>query len=129
MRGNHGKTIGAVAAGTTCWNWEWEVDGKSTGGFVVFKYFQQMGWCANGSTITSLTRHNRFGEVDFIGWNYSQVPTAWPTWGGVGYTTWESFTQATFSFCLPLCYQYRYPWLDMTAHANGNGTGSVGGAN
>jgi hypothetical protein len=130
----HQPVAVAPPAGSTapmsggCWNWTWEVDGHSTGGFVVFRYFQDMGWCSNGATITSLTWHNRHGEVDFFGWNWSQVPTDWPTYGGVGYSTWRSFTQATFSFCLPVCAQYRYPWLDMTAHANGTGTGSVGGA-
>ncbi len=131
----HGSPIpvatvqGFAAASTTCWTWEWEVDGKATFGVVVFRYFQDMGWCANGTTISSLTWHNRRGEVDFVGWNFSQVPADWTTSGGVGHSTWRSFTQATFSWCLPVCAQYRYPWLDMTAHANGTGTGSVGGAN
>ena len=112
-----------------CWTWTWEVDGKSLGGYVVFRYFQDMGWCSNGSTITSITWKNRHAETDFLGWNFSQVPTDWPTSGGVGSSSWRLYTQGTFSFCLPACIQWRYPWLDMTAHANGTGTGSVGGAN
>lgn len=113
-----------------CWNWTWEVDGHSTGGFVVFRYFQDMGWCSNGGAITQLTWHNRRGSADFAGWSWDQIPTDWPTSGGVGSSFLRSYTQATFKFCVTQfgCIQFRYPWLDMTAHADGTGKGSVGGA-
>jgi len=117
---------------TTCWNWPWEVDGRDAFGIVVFAYFQTLGWCDNGSTITSITAHLRRGETYFLGWSWDQSAFPdWPTWGGVGSSTWRSFTQSEFKFCITEfgCIQYRYPWLDMTAHAGGTGTGSVGGAN
>ena len=50
-------------------------------------------------------------------------------WGGAGQSTFRSWTQADFSLYLTPnigCIQNTYPWLDMTAHANGTASGSVG---
>jgi len=50
-------------------------------------------------------------------------------WGGAGQSTFRSWTQADFSLCLTPnigCIQNTYPWLDMTARANGTAGGSVG---
>lgn len=50
------------------------------------------------------------------------------TWGGVGQQTYRAWTQAEFKYCVvpDIGCQYVYPWLDMTAWADGRGTGSVG---
>jgi hypothetical protein len=125
----------AVAAGnvspmtSSCWTWTWEVDGLASFGIVVFRYFQDMGWCDNGNTITNITWHERRGQADGVGWSYTPTSPAFTMSGGVGYSSWRSYTTATFQFCLPACVQWRYPWLDMTAWPGGGGTGSIGGAN
>lgn len=63
-----------------------------------------------------------------IFWSYNGL-VADSTSGGVGSSSCHSFVQGSYDYCLPGvgCLYHDYPWLDMTAHADGRGTGSGGG--
>ncbi len=68
-----------------------------------------------------------YGATWFPFWTW--VHAGDRAWGGSGQATFRAWTQADFSLCLTPnigCIQSTYPWLDMTAHANGTGTGSAG---
>ena len=78
-------------------------------------------------------RHRRtaqvlnFGSTYFPFWTW--IHAGDHVWGGAGQAGFRSWTQADFSLCLSPnigCIQSTYPWLDMTAHANGTANGSVG---
>lgn len=115
----------------TCWTWTWRRDGKNAFGSTLWSYFQRIDWCGNGSTITSTphgVQRTRWGEVYYPFWQWRHIGSS--TWGGVGYQSYRAWTQAEFKLCLIPdvgCVQYSYPWLDMTAWADGRGTGSAGG--
>lgn len=120
-----------VGASITCWTWTWQRDGKNIFGETLWSYFQRIDWCGNGSTITISphgVQRTRWGEVYVPFWQWRHIGSQ--TWGGVGQQTYRAWTQAEFKLCLVPevgCVQYAYPWLDMTAWADGRGTGSVGG--
>ncbi len=126
-----GSVGGISTLATTCWTWTWQRDGLNIFGAVLWSYFQRIDWCGNGSTITSSphgVQRTRWGEVYFPFWSWRHVGNQ--TWGGVGSQTYRAWTQGEFRLCLPIdigCAQYAYPWLDMTAWADGRGTGTVGG--
>jgi hypothetical protein len=112
-----------------CWTWTWNRQGRNLFGQVIWQFNQRMNWCSNGSTLTSKTRTVWASNMWFF-WSYSGlVPGGDSQSGGVGYSYWRSFVQGEFKYCPPGvgCIQYNYPWLDMTARANGTGTGSGGG--
>lgn len=116
---------------TTCWTWTWRRDGRNVFGAILWSYFQRIDWCGNGSTITSSphgVQRTRWGEVYYPFWQWRHVGNQ--TWGGVGQPSYRAWTQAEFKLCFVPdvgCVQYSYPWLDMTAWADGRGTGSAGG--
>lgn len=101
--------------------------GKNALGQFLWKYFQKIEWCYNGSYITAKTRL-RWGEVYFPGWEFKGHIGNYES-GGVGYWSYRAWTQGKFSLC-PLslgCIQHVYPWIDMTVYANGNYTWTTGG--
>lgn len=126
-----GTEGGITAAATTCWTWTWQRNGMNALGGTLWSYFQRIVWCGNGTTITSTphgVQRTRWGEVYYPFWQWKHIGSQ--TWGGVGQQTYRAWTQGEFKLCLTGdigCVQYSYPWLDMTAWANGRGTGSVGG--
>lgn len=125
---------GAVTASIICWTWTWQRDGKNFYGknffgYTLWSHFQRIDWCGNGSTITSTphgVQRTRWGEVYYPFWQWRHIGSE--TWGGVGQQTYRAWTQAEFKYCVvpDIGCQYVYPWLDMTAWADGRGTGSVG---
>lgn len=119
---------GAFAASSGCWTWTWQRDGKNLLGATLWSYFQRIDWCGNGSTITNTPQRLRWGEVYFPFWSWRHIGNQ--TWGGFGQASYRAWTQGEFKLCATPdvgCVQYSYPWLDMTAWADGRGTGSVGG--
>jgi hypothetical protein len=120
--------VGLVSiARSGCWTWTWRRDGHNVFGWLIWSYFQQINWCGNGSVITSPPQRTRWGEVHAPFWSWRHIGNQ--TWGGVNQASYRAWTQGEFKLCLPLdlgC-SYRYPWLDMTAWADGRGTGNVGG--
>lgn len=116
-----------IAAGG-CWTWTWQRDGVNALGGVLWSYFQRINWCGNGTVITSTPQRTRWGEVYAPFWSWRHYGNQ--TWGGLNQASYRAWTQGEFKLCLTPdfgCVQYRYPWLDMTAWADGRGTGSVGG--
>lgn len=122
-------TDGEVSiAASGCWTWKWQRDGRNSLGALLWSYFQQINWCGDGSVITSTPQRTRWGEVYVPFWSWGHIGNE--TWGGVNQPSYRAWTQGEFKLCLTPnvgCVQNRYPWLDMTAWANGQGTGSVGG--
>lgn len=115
-------------AAVGCWTWTWQRDGKNALGATLWSYFQKIDWCGNGSTITNVPQRLRWGETYFPFWSWKHIGNQ--TWGGFGQASYRAWTQGEFKLCATPdvgCVQYSYPWLDMTAWADGRGTGSVGG--
>lgn len=116
-----------MAAGG-CWTWTWQRDGKNALGVTLWSYFQEIDWCGNGSTITNTPQRLRWGETYAPFWSWKHIGNQ--TWGGFGQASYRAWTQGEFKLCATPdvgCVQYSYPWLDMTAWADGRGTGTVGG--
>ena len=115
-------------AASGCWTWTWQRDGRNAFGVLLWSYFQRIDWCGNGSVITNTPQRTRWGEVYAVFWSWRHIGNQ--TWGGVNQPSYRAWTQGEFKLCLTPdsgCVQYSYPWLDMTAWADGRGTGSVGG--
>lgn len=122
-----GTALLAAAPGAGCWVWKWERDAYNAFGLKLWAYFQEIDWCDDGHRMTGNPQVLNFGSTYFPFWTW--VHTGDHVWGGVGQPTFRSWTQADFSLCLTPnigCIQNTYPWLDMTAHANGTASGSVG---
>ncbi len=114
-------------AGAGCWTWKWERDAYNLIGLKLWAYYQEIDWCDDGLTILDTPQVLSYGATWFPFWTW--VHSGDRAWGGSGQTTFRAWTQADFSLCLTSnigCIQSTYPWLDMTAHANGTGTGSAG---
>jgi hypothetical protein len=117
----------ATAPGAGCWVWKWERDAYNVFGLKLWAYFQEVDWCDDGRTITGSPQVLNYGSTYFPFWTW--IHAGDHVWGGAGQSTFRSWTQADFSLCLTPnigCIQHTYPWLDMTAHANGTASGSVG---
>jgi hypothetical protein len=118
------ETEALLASG--CWWAQVWRSGKNLFGSTLWKYFQRIEWCSNGSYITSKTRI-RWGETYFPGWSFKGHIGS-TTGGGVGYTYYRARTQG--HFCLISyfsCVQDAYPWIDMTVYRNGTYSWSTGG--
>ena len=116
-----------TAPGAGCWTWKWERDAYNLFGLKLWAYVQEIDWCDDGYSIIRDPQVLNYGSTYFPFWSW--VHAGDHTWGGLGQAAFRSWSQANFSLCLTPnvgCIQNTYPWLDMTAHANGTGTGSVG---
>ena len=116
-----------TAPGAGCWTWKWERDAYNLFGLKLWAYVQEIDWCDDGYSIIRDPQVLNYGSTYFPFWSW--VHAGDHTWGGLGQPAFRSWSQANFSLCLTPnvgCIQNTYPWLDMTAHANGTGTGSVG---
>jgi hypothetical protein len=126
-RGSRATRSAGVAPGAGCWAWKWERDAYNAFGLRLWAYFQEIDWCDDGITLTRDPQLLNYGSTYFPFWSWVHVGDH--VWGGAGQGTFRSWSQANFSLCLMPnvgCIQNTYPWLDMTARANGTGTGSVG---
>jgi hypothetical protein len=113
--------------GAGCWTWKWERDAYNFFGLKLWAYFQQIDWCDDGYTMIGNPQLLNYGSTYFPFWTW--VHAGDHVWGGAGQPTFRSWTQADFSLCLTPnigCIQNTYPWLDMTARANGTASGSLG---
>ena len=117
-----GDTVAAAACRyVTVSRWAENVFGST-----LWKYFQRIDWCYNGSSVTSVSRR-RWGETYWPGWSF-KGHTGNQTSGGVGWTGYQAWTQG--HFCLASyfdCVQDRYPWIDITVWRNGTYNYSTGG--
>ncbi len=119
--------VRSLASGAGCWTWRWERDAYNLLGFKLWAYVQEIDWCDDGLTMIGPPQLLNYGTVAFPFWTWSHA--ADHVWGGAGQASFRSWTQADFSLCLSPnlgCIQHAYPWLDMTAHANGTAGGSIG---
>lgn len=117
-----------TAAAIRCWTWTWNRQGWNLFGQVVWQFNQQIDWCGDGVKITSTPFRKVWASRLFLFWTYNGL-VGNVTQGGKGFSTYRAFAQGSLSYCPPpgVCWQNDLPWLDMTAHADGRGTGSGGG--
>lgn len=115
-------------ATVTCYDWTWGRDAHNPVGVLLWQFTQRIEWCANGTTITNTPFRTVKGIPAFLWWSYNGL-VGDSTGGGMGQESYRSFVEGWFSYRPPYpgSNQDNYPWLDMTAHANGTGTGSGGG--
>jgi len=122
-------TAGGVAPlGVSCWTWTISRYGKNALGQNLWGYKQRIDWCINGLYVTQVSAHYSWGEVYFPFWQYNGVISWWES-GGVGYRTFERWSQGKFALCIPSvgCGQYRYPWIDMWVSGDNRYGSSQGG--
>lgn len=110
-----------------CRDWTASVWATNYFGSKIWEYFQEISWCWDGSQITSLYR-NRWGAAYIEFWQF-QGHIGNSESGGVYQWSYRAWTQGQFGHCPPIpgCYEWRYPWLDMTVYGDGNYGGSGGG--
>jgi len=89
-------------------------------GVKLWSYNQQMNWCYNGSTVTS-RYWNRWGEVHAPFWSFQRHIGLSQT-GGVGYSSFYSWTQGAFRLCLTTnvgCVQQAVPYVWQRGYGSG----------
>jgi hypothetical protein len=118
----------AAAAAVQCWTWTWSRIGTNLFGFTVWKFSQKIDWCGDGIRITNVPVRTVWASDLGLWWAYHGLVGS-STAGGMGSSTYRSFVQGHLSYRppVPALNQDNHPWLDMTAHADGRGTGSGGG--
>jgi hypothetical protein len=101
--------------------------GYSRAGIRLWGYFQKIDWCWNGTTITSKSP-TKWGEVYTLFWEFKGHKDSSES-GGVGSSSYRSWTQGEFALCAPyiLCAQYSYPWIEMTVFSGGGSNSRQGG--
>jgi hypothetical protein len=95
-------------------------------GIVLWKYFQQQGFCYNGSKITSLYDWRRWPEVYSAGWDFKGHIGRSKT-GGVGRWHYGTWTQGEFALCAAWCLGEKHPWVDIDVYGNGGWSHKTGG--
>ena len=117
----------SLAMGAGCWTWRWERDAYNLFGFKLWAYAQEIDWCDDGVSIVGSPQILNYGTTSFPFWTWAHAGDH--VWRGAGQSSVRSWTLADFSLCLSPnlgCIQNTYPWLDMTAHANGTAGGTIG---
>lgn len=97
--------------------------GTNSIGSTLWKYILTVEWCWDGYRITSLFRQPR-GEVYYPLWSYSPYDAA--NAGGVGSSYAYTWRQGHFALCAMWCAQHTYPWIGVTARADGSYSWSTG---
>jgi hypothetical protein len=95
-------------------------------GVALWRYYQQQGFCYNGTKITSLYDWRRWAEVYSGGWDFKghigrAITGRAGTWH---YGTW---TQGKFSLCWQWCVDTKLPWVDIDVYGNGGWSHKTGG--
>jgi hypothetical protein len=118
----------AITATNSCWTWTWGRTGHNPLGVLLWEFHQRIDWCGNGSTITAINLRKVWGQPHYLWWSYNGKVDDF-TNGGAGHASYRAYAMGWFAYRppAPLFQQDNYPWLDMTAHADGRGTGSGGG--
>ncbi|GGT12250.1 hypothetical protein ACFFV7_49665 [Nonomuraea spiralis] len=112
---------------SSCWIYTGYRGGKNRVGQWLWKYFQRMDYCRDGSRITSAHFYVRWAEVYMVGWSFKNHESLVSN-GGRGSAQWRKRTQGVF--CLVpyvSCIQESHPWVDMTVYGNGAKSFSAGG--
>lgn len=78
-----------------CWNAYAHYGWKAAAGNTVYTAWQTLGWCSNGSNVTSYWIINRGGETSTPGWSY-QGDNGQGAWN-VGWEV-RQYTQEKFTF-------------------------------
>jgi hypothetical protein len=92
----------------------------------LWKYWQQQGFCHNGSRVTSLYDWRRWPCCVDPGWKF-EGHVGRTRSGGAGQWSYSTWTQGHFSFgCSIQCLSHSYPWVRLTVRGNGTWTKSTG---
>ncbi len=103
------------------------VSGLNALGQKRWDYFQQIDRCYDGSTLTEVTR-TRGGQVYGAFWQFIGHTSDTQS-GGVGQSSYRSWTQGKFQLCFPGvgCVEEDDPWIDMIVYGNGDSWYNYGG--
>ena len=92
----------------------------------LWKYWQQQGFCHNGSRVTSLYDWRRWPCCVDPGWAF-EGHIGRSRSGGAGKWSYSTWTQGHFSFgCAIRCLSHIYPWVRLTVRGNGTWSKSTG---
>ncbi len=121
----------APLAGISCWSGDEWVYGYNAFNVEMWEFYVVISWCDNGSTITTTYFPPTVrATVTSAGvfWSYKGIVGSSQS-GGVGNFNWTVNEQGEFQSCLPKvgCIQSSYPWVQITAHANGTFSRTWGG--
>ncbi|MFF5247195.1 hypothetical protein ACFY3V_23145 [Streptosporangium sp. NPDC000095] len=112
---------------SSCWISTVYRGGKNRVGQWLWKYFQRMDYCRDGTRITSAHFYTRWAEVYMVGWSFKGHESLVSN-GGRGSTQWRKRTQGVFCLVPYLqCIQESHPWVDLTVFGNGATSSSGGG--
>ena len=92
----------------------------------LWKYWQQQGFCHNGTRVTSLYDWRRWPCCVDPGWKF-EAHVGRTRNGGAGQWSYSTWTQGHFSFgCSIQCLSHSYPWVRLTVRGNGTWSKSTG---
>jgi hypothetical protein len=95
-------------------------------GVALWRYFQQQGFCYNGTRITSLYDWRRWAEVYAPVWDFvGHIGRA--TVGRAGTWHYGTWTQGKFKLCAQVCIDTKLPWVDIDVYGNGGWSHKTGG--
>jgi len=104
---------------------------KNLFGLTVFRYYEQVRWCWNGSAVTYF-RRDRWGADTNYGWRFDghiagncQIESCPGKTGHYAETAW---TQGKFHACVVWACMERLPIVSITVYANGSFSWSWSGA-
>jgi hypothetical protein len=93
---------------------------KNILGMYLWKYFQKLGWCWKGGSVTSATPRceGTWAEVYAPVWDF-KGHIGCQYGGGVGQSFVRRWRQGKFQLCTTICIQTKTPWVNV----RGTGTG------
>jgi hypothetical protein len=95
-------------------------------GVALWRYYQQQGFCYNGTTITSLYDWRRWAEVYAPVWDF-KGHIGRTTVGRAGTWHYGTWTQGKFRLCAQICVETKLPWVDLDVYGNGGWSHKTGG--
>jgi hypothetical protein len=55
---------------SSCWSYTGWVQVTNVWGSVLWRYYQNIGWCISGTSVTHGWLNNRWAEVNWVGWSF-----------------------------------------------------------
>ena len=119
------RVVSSAAAAATCKSKKAGLQQQNALGGALWRYYEQIDWCYSSGKITQKTV-TRWPEVVYPFWEF-KGHTGLTQSGGVGSTSFRSWTQGSFALCLPqvLCAQFKYPVVDITVRGDGTSSAVV----
>ena len=120
--------IPASAGARGCWITDYNIRQQSLLGSTLFRFHQQIHWCADGVSVTSthVRYHHLTDTSTVVNFRSLTANTVNPV--PAGYV--ESYMQGQIDLCVLKygCYATYYPWVKIKMWGNGTQAGEWGGA-